>query len=245
VTSVPTEYRLLGPLEVVHGGEAVPARGQKKRALLARLLLDANRTVSVDALVDALWGDDVPPTAVKMVHIYVSQLRKELPAGALQTRPPGYRLEVGPEAVDLLLFSQLCAQARAALGEGDAAQAAELLRTALGLWRGPALAEFSEPFAAAEAAHLEELRLLALEDRIDADLALGRHADVVGELQSLVAAHPLRERPRNRLMLALYRAGRHAEALATYQELRVVLRDELGIEPSEQLTASLPVTVCT
>jgi DNA-binding SARP family transcriptional activator len=235
VATATTEYRLLGPLEVVHGGAVVPGGGQKKRALLARLLLEANRTVSVDALVDALWGEDVPPTAVKMVHIYVSQLRKELPDGTLQTRPPGYQLEVGPEAVDLLLFSQLCAQARAALGEGDAAQAAELLRTALALWRGPALAEFSEPFAAAEAAHLEELRLLALEDRIDADLVLGRHADVVGELQALVAAHPLRERPRNRLMLALYRAGRHAEALATYHELRVALRDELGIEPSAAL----------
>ena len=235
VTSVPTEYRLLGPLEVVHGGEAVPARGQKKRALLARLLLDANRTVSVDALVDALWGEDVPPTAVKMVHIYVSQLRKELPDGSLHTRPPGYVLETGSDAVDLLRFSRLCAEARAAFGDGDAALAAERLRGALALWRGPALAEFSEPFAAAEAVHLEELRLLALEDRIDADLALGRHADVVGELQSLVAAHSLRERPRRALMLALYRAGRHAEALSTYHHLRGALLGELGIEPSAAL----------
>ena len=235
MTSVPTEYRLLGPLEVVHGGEAVPARGQKKRALLARLLLDANRTVSVDALVDALWGEAVPPTAVKMVHIYVSQLRKELPDGSLHTRPPGYVLQTGSEAVDLLRFSRLCAEARAAFGDGDAALAAERLRGALSLWRGPALAEFSEPFAAAEAAHLEELRLLALEDRIDADLALGRHADVVGELQLLVAAHSLRERPRRALMLALYRAGRHAEALATYHDLRCALLDELGIEPSAAL----------
>ncbi|HET8951013.1 MAG TPA: BTAD domain-containing putative transcriptional regulator [Solirubrobacteraceae bacterium] len=233
--SASVEYRLLGPLEVINGSGPLAARGQKKRALLARLLLEAGRTVSVDALVDSLWGEDVPPTAVKMIHIYVSQLRKELPGGTLQTRPPGYQLVVGPDAVDLLRFSKLCAQARAALADGDPAEAAEHLRTALALWRGPALAEFSEPFAATEGAHLEELRLLALEDRIDADLTLGRHADVVGELQALVAAHPLRERPRSRLMLALYRAGRHAEALAAYHDLHGALRDQLGIEPSAAL----------
>jgi DNA-binding SARP family transcriptional activator len=235
VTIHATEFRLLGPLEVSNGSGPLAARGQKKRALLARLLLEANRTVSVEALVDGLWGEDVPPTAVKMVHIYVSQLRKELPNGTLHTRPPGYLLQTGPEAVDVLRFARLCAEARVALGDGDAAQAAERLRAALALWRGPALAEFSEPFAAAEAAHLEEQRLLALEDRIDADLALGRHAAVVGELQALVAAHPLRERPRSRLMLALYRAGRHADALAAYHELRHALRDELGMEPSAAL----------
>src|SRR5215211_4271202 len=230
-----TEYRLLGPLEVVHRGEAVPTGGQRKRALLARLLLEANRTVSVDALVDALWGEDVPSTAVKMVHIYVSQLRKVLPIGALQTRPPGYRLEVAPEAVDLLRFERLRKEGREALADGDAATAAERLTAACALWRGPALGEFSEPFAAAAAAHLDELRLLAVEDRIDAELALGRHRDVGAELRALVASHPLRERPRRQLMLALYRQGRHAEALAAFQELRAVLRDELGIDPSADL----------
>jgi DNA-binding SARP family transcriptional activator len=155
VTIHATEFRLLGPLEVSNGSGPLAARGQKKRALLARLLLEANRTVSVEALVDGLWGEDVPPTAVKMVHIYVSQLRKELPNGTLHTRPPGYLLQTGPEAVDVLRFARLCAEARVALGDGDAAQAAERLRAALALWRGPALAEFSEPFAAAEAAHLE------------------------------------------------------------------------------------------
>ena len=154
-----TEYRLLGPLEVVHRGEAVPTGGQRKRALLARLLLEANRTVSIDALVDALWGERVPSTAVKMVHIYVSQLRKVLPSGALQTRPPGYRLEVAPEAVDLLRFERLRKEGREALADGDAATAAERLTAACALWRGPALGEFSEPFAAAAAAHLDELRL--------------------------------------------------------------------------------------
>jgi DNA-binding SARP family transcriptional activator len=225
------EYRLLGPLEVVRRGAVVAARGQRKRALLARLLLDVGRPVSVDALVDGLWGEDVPPSAVKMVHIHVSQLRKELPDGALRTVAPGYALEAEPEALDLLRFSRLCGEGRAALADGAAARAAELLREALALWRGPALAEFTEPFAAAEAAHLEELRLLALEDRLDADLALGRHAAVAAELQALAAAHPLRERPRRMLMLALYRTGRHAEALAAFHELRGALRDELGIEP--------------
>ena len=186
-----TEYRLLGPLEIVHRGALVPARGQKMRALLARLLVDANRTVSVDALVDALWGEEVPPTAVKMVHIYVSRLRKELPAGTLVTRPPGYQLEVAPEAVDLLRFARMREEAAAELAGGDAERAAERLRAALALWRGPALAEFTEPFAAAEAAHLEELRVLALEDRIDADLALGRHADAPGAA-ALRSATPAR-----------------------------------------------------
>ena len=170
-----------------------------------------------------------------MVHIYVSQLRKVLPSGALQTRPPGYRLEVAPEAVDLLRFERLRKEGRAALADGDAATAAERLTAACALWRGPALGEFSEPFAAAAAAHLDELRLLAVEDRVDAELALGRHRDVAGELQALVASHPLRERPRRQLMLALYRQGRHAEALAAFQELRAALRDELGIDPSAGL----------
>ena len=231
-----TEYRLLGPLEVVHRGETMPAGAQRKRALLARLLLEANRTVSVDALVDGLWGERVPSTAVKMVHIYVSQLRKALPSEALQTRPPGYRLEVAPEAVDILRFERLHKQGRMALADGDASTAAEHLRAACALWRGPALAEFSEPFAAAAAAHLDELRLVAVEDRVEAELALGHHRDIAGELQAVVASHPLRERPRRQLMLALYRQGRHAEALAVFQELRAVLRDELGIDPSAELS---------
>jgi DNA-binding SARP family transcriptional activator len=230
-----TEYRLLGPLEIVHRGEAVPTGGQRKRALLARLLLEANRTVSIDALVDALWGEQVPSTAVKMVHIYVSQLRKVLPSGALRTHPPGYRLEVAPEAVDMLRFERLRKEGREALAAGDAGTAAERLMAACALWRGPALGEFSEPFAAVAAAHLDELRLVAVEDRVDAELALGRHHDVAGELQALVATHPLRERPRRQLMLALYRQGRHAEALAAFQQLRAALRDELGIDPSAGL----------
>ncbi|MBI5106864.1 MAG: AAA family ATPase, partial [Solirubrobacterales bacterium] len=225
-----TEFRILGPLEVVHRGASIAGGGGKKAALLARLLLDANRTVPVDALLEALWGEHVPPTAVKMVHVYVSHLRKVLPEGVLRTRPPGYVLEVAPEAVDLGRFTRLRAEARAALAAGDPATGADRLRSALALWRGPALAEFAEPFAA-EAARLEELRLTALEERVDADLALGHHADVIGELQALVGAHPLRRHLRGELMLALYRAGRHAEALAAYRELDRVVREELGIEP--------------
>lgn len=232
------DYRVLGPLEVVTGeGKPLRLGGRKPRALLARLLLDANRTVAVEGLVDDLWGEDVPDSAVKMVHIHVSTLRKVLPEGALQTRRPGYALEVDPDEIDLVRFERLRAEGRAALDAGDAATAAERLRAALALWRGPALTEFPEPFAAVEAARLEELHRVCLEDRIDADLALGRHADVSGELEMLVGRQPLRERLRGQLLLALYRSGRQAEALASYREFRDALATELGIEPSPAIRA--------
>jgi DNA-binding SARP family transcriptional activator/DNA-binding GntR family transcriptional regulator len=231
-----TEFRILGPFEVADGGEALPLAGGKARALLARLLLDVNRTMSVDAIIDSLWSEDVPASAVKMVHVYVSQLRKVLPGGVLRTRAPGYVLEVAPEAVDLVRFTRLRSEGRAALSNGDPETAAMKLRDGLALWRGTALAEFSEPFAAAQAAHLEELRVACVEDRIEADLALGHHADLVGELRVHAAEHSLRERPRRQLMLALYRAGRQAEALAVYHEFRATLLDELGMEPSSALT---------
>jgi DNA-binding SARP family transcriptional activator len=230
-----TQYRVLGPLEVADAAGALALPGGKARALLARLLVDVNRTVSVDALVDALWGDEVPASAVKMVHVYVSQLRKVLPEGTLRTKAPGYAVEVAPEAVDLVQFTRLRREGRAALAEGDAERAAERLRAGLALWRGAALAEFAEPFAVPQATHLEELHVACTEDRIEADLALGHHADLIGELRMLVADHPLRERPRRQLMLALFRAGRQAEALAVYHEFRRVLQDELGIEPSGAL----------
>jgi DNA-binding SARP family transcriptional activator len=231
-----TEFRILGPLEVADGSAALPLAGGKARALLARLLLDANRTVSVEGIVDSLWGEHVPASATKMVHVYVSQLRKVLPDGVLRTKAPGYVLEVAPEAVDLVHFTRLRNEGRAALTEGDAETAAARLRAGLALWRGAALAEFSEPFATAQAAHLDELRIASIEDRIDADLALGHHADLIGELRVLVADHPLRERPRCQLMLALYRAGRQAEALDVYHEFRRTLLDELAMEPSAALT---------
>ena len=231
------ELRVLGPFEAIDGATALPLGGRKPRALLARLALDANRTVAVPRLVDDLWGDDVPDSAAKMVQIYVSQLRKVLPDGVLQTRPPGYLIELEPEAVDATRFAQLRADGRAALAAGDPETAATRLREALALWRGPAFAEFTEPFAGVEAAHLEELHLVCLEERIDADVARGLHADVVGELEALVARHPLRESLHRRLTLALYRGGRQAEALAAYERFRSRLDEELGIEPSHALKA--------
>ena len=173
----------------------------------------------------------VPESAQKMVQIHVSQLRKALPEPRLQTRAPGYLLEVADEELDLGRFQRLVAAGRRALADGDAGTAAELLRRGLGLWRGPALAEFSEPFARHEGARLEEHRAAALEWRVEADLALGDHADVVGELEALIARHPLRERLRSQHMLALYRSGRHAEALDAYQAFRRMLDEELGIDP--------------
>jgi DNA-binding SARP family transcriptional activator len=213
--------RLLGPLVVEHGGEQLALGGRAQQALFARLLLDANRTVAIDRIIEDLWGERAPASAVKMVQIHVSKLRKLLPDGTLVTRAPGYALEIDPEELDLVRFERLRAQGRP--------------HEALELWRGPALAEFDEPFAIVESARLDELQLATLEDRIDADLAAGRHAHVVGELETLVARNPLRERPRTRLMLARYRAGRQAEALAGYRDFRELLATGLGIEPSANL----------
>ncbi len=227
--------RVLGPLEVEVYAAPLALGPTGQRALLARLLLDANRTVAVDRLVDDLWGDDAPATAVKMIHIYVSRLRKLLPAGMLVTRPPGYAVQIPPEALDLVRFERLRERGGTALAGGCAAEAADRLREALALWRGPALAEFDAPFAAIESGRLVELRLACVEDRIDADPALGRHPPLVGELDALVAHQPLRERPRGQLMLALYRSGRQAQALAAYRQLRQMLSIELGIEPSPAL----------
>ena len=229
------QYRLLGPLEAVDGDTRLALGSRKPRALFARLLLDANRTVPVERLVDDLWGTDRPESAVKMVQIYVSQLRKALPPGVLVTQPPGYLVEVAPDALDLSRFNTMRAEGRAALEAGDATAASALLTAALGLWRGPALAEFSEPFAQVEGIHLEEVRLGCLKDRIEADLARGRHRDVIGEIEVLAARHPLRERLHRLLILALYRDGRQAEALSAYERFRRTLDDQVGIEPSPAL----------
>ena len=234
-TSAEMTARLLGPLEVEAGGPPIELGPARQRAVLARLLLDPNRTVAIDRLVDDLWGVDPPATAVKLVHIHVSKLRKVLPAGVLVTRPPGYALEIPPASLDLVRFDRLHALGRSALAGGSPAEAAQRLHDALALWRGAALAEFDEPFAALESRRLEESRLVCLEDRIDADLALGGHAVLIGELIAHVARHPLRERPRRQLMLALYRCGRQVEALAGYRQLRQTLSSELGIEPSRAL----------
>jgi predicted ATPase/DNA-binding SARP family transcriptional activator len=232
----PSRFTLLGPLSMSRDGQPVALGGQKRRALLALLLLEANRVVSRDRLIDALWGDEPPETAPNTIQVYVSQLRKLLPDGALETAPPGYRLVVDPETVDLYEFVRLSEEGRSALAAGDAAAAAESLRAALDLWRGAPLEDVAwEPFAHAEIVRLEELRIAALEDRIDAELALGRHGQLVAELERFVAEQPLRERPRAQLMLALYRSGRQADALAVYQRARAMFVEELGIEPGELL----------
>lgn len=230
------EYRVLGPLEVRDGDRSLPLAGPKQRALLALLLVNANRVLSRDRLIDELWGEHPPETAVQSLQVYVSRLRKLLPTGTLLTRPPGYLLEIDAGQLDLRRFERLLAEGHEALAAGDAERAASVLREALELWRGPALAEFAfEPFAQAEIGRLEDLRVSAVEERVEADLALGRHADLIGELEALIAEHPHRERLRGELMLALYRSGRQAEALAAYQQARGALVDELGIEPSAAL----------
>jgi len=230
------DFRILGPLEVRDEDREVPLRGGKERALLALLLVNANRTLPLDRIVDALWSEDVPETAQKMVQVYVSHLRKALPADTLRTRPPGYVVAVEDGQLDLHRFEGAVTKARAALEAGTAQQATEGFQEALSLWRGPALAEFgSEPFAQPEAARLEDLRMYAVEGRLEAELALGHDRAAAGELEALTAQHPLRERLRSLHMLALYRAGRQAEALAAYQSFRRTLSDELGIEPSASL----------
>jgi DNA-binding SARP family transcriptional activator len=226
------EFRILGPLEVIEEGRSLPLGGIRQRALLAALLLRANTVVAADRLLDEVWGDEQPASGLRSVHVYVSQLRKLLGGGVIETRSPGYVLVTGDGELDLERFERLVAEAR----HGDAAAAAAKLREALLLWRGPPLAEFAyASFAQAEIGRLEELRLSALEARIDAELELGAHAEIVGELEALVVDHPLRERLRVQLMLALYRSGRQAEALETYQEGRRLLVDELGIEPGRAL----------
>jgi predicted ATPase/DNA-binding SARP family transcriptional activator len=230
------EYRVLGPLEVRDGERSLPLAGAKQRALLALLLVNAGRVVSRDRLIDELWGEQPPETAVTSLQGYVSRLRKLLPAETLLTRPPGYLLEIEPDDLDLRRFELLLAEGREALAQHDAEPAAQLLHEALALWRGPALAEFAfEPFAQAEIGRLEDLRLAAVEERIEADLALGRHAELIGELEALIAENPHRERLRGQLMLALYRSSRQAEALDAYKDARHALVDELGIEPGEKL----------
>src|ERR687888_489974 len=225
------QFRLLGPLTVSVDGEPLALTGQKPRALLAALLLETNRVVSRDRLIDAVWGEEPPDTARNTLQVYVSQLRKLLPDGVLETASHGYKLVVDREAVDLFEFVRLSEEGRNAVTAGDAAGAGETLRRALQLWDGATPADLPE----AEMARLEELRAAALEDRIDAELALGRHGQVVPELERLVNEHPLRERFRGQLMLALYRCGRQADALAVYQRTRRTLVDELGIEPSASL----------
>jgi DNA-binding SARP family transcriptional activator len=202
------KFRLLGPLEVAEQDRLLALGGRKQRSLLAVLLLQANEVVSTERLIDEVWGESPPSTVGKSVQVYVSRLRTQLGGARLITRAPGYLLRVDPSELDVACFERLLAEARRL----DPEPAAERLRKALDLWRGPALADLSyEPFAQSSIARLGELRLVALEQRIEAELAIGRHAELAGELDALVAQHPLRERLRGHLMLALYRSGRQAE----------------------------------
>ena len=237
-------FHVLGPLEVEADDGPVVLGGPKERLLLALLLARPNQVVSVDALVLGLWGEQPPSTAAKTLQSHVKRLRRVLePARArgaagqvLVTRPPGYLLRAGPGALDAAWFEELTAQARHALADGSAEAAGSLLREALGLWRGGAFEEFADSdVAVAEADRLAELRLAAVEDRVEADLRLGRHRELVAELEGLVRAQPLRERLWAQLMLALYRSGRQADALLAYQRARSILVEELGIDPGAEL----------
>ena len=237
------EFRALGDLQVVDDGQALALGSRQQRAVLALLVLSAGEVVSSDRLIEALWGERPPASAAKTVQVYISRLRKTLngaPAsssgGLIVTVDHGYVLRVDPEQVDVRAFERLLDRGRDAFADREFDAAATFLRQALGLWRGPPLADFTfDAFAAADIARLQELRLEALEIRIDADLALGRHAALVAELEALTTEHPLRERLRAARMLALYRCGREPEALALYRETRRVLVDELGMEPSPAL----------
>ena len=225
------EFRILGSLEAVEDGRQVPLGGSKQRGLLALLLLHANQVVSRDRLIDELWDGSPPETASTALQVHVSGLRKALGREAIATQAPGYKAVVLPGALDLELFEALVARARS----DDAERSAELLREALDLWRGPALADLDDSIGRTERAQLEEQRAAAVEQRIDAELELGRHAELLPELETLVREDPLRERRRAQLMLALYRSGRQAEALEAYRSGRKLLADELGLEPAEEL----------
>ena len=227
-------YLILGPLEVRDGETDVELRGGQQRKLLAILLLHSGEAASSDRLIEELWDGQPPETALKALQGYVSSLRKQLGPEAVETVGTGYRLKVAPEDVDAHRFEELLAEARPL----ERAPAAAKLREALALWRGPALADFAyDDFARHEIERLEELRLGGIERRIDLELALGHHDDLVPELEALVHTYPLRERLRGHLLVALYRSGRQAEALDAYRDARTALRDELGLEPSEELQA--------
>ena len=236
MTAAEVEYRLLGTLQVLAAGESIPLGGRNERALLGALLLQPNQPVSVDRLVDAIWSENPPTTAEHAVSVYVSKLRKRLGTDAIGHAPSGYVLRVAPGQLDLEHFESCCRTARDELALGNAARARDLLDEALALWRGRALADLEhEDFAKGSIARLEELRLAAIVTRAEAMLELGRAPELVPELEGATARHPHDERLCGLLMLALYRAGRQADALAKFQLMRTRLSDDLGLEPSASL----------
>ncbi|SNY73416.1 AfsR/SARP family transcriptional regulator [Paractinoplanes atraurantiacus] len=233
-------FSVLGPLRVTDHDREVPLGGPRHRALLCALLVHPRQVVPADRLIDILWGPSPPRSAAEMLHVRVSEVRRFLrtdePAPLLARRSAGYVLQAAPGNVDAEVFEELAAAGRRALAAGEAAEAIDLLERALGLWRGEALPEVAgRDFAAARIATLSELRARAAEDAVDADLLAGRHHDVCARLPAVIAAQPLRERPRRQLMLALYRSGRQSEALAEYDRIGALLSAELGLDPGPEL----------
>jgi DNA-binding SARP family transcriptional activator len=230
------EFKLLGPMEVISDGTPVAIRAYRQESVLALLLLEANHVVSVDRLVDGVWGDTPPRTAKNQVHITISALRQLVGPALIATRPPGYLIRISPEACDLTLYQRLAARASQAAQEQRLLDAMQDLRSALALWRGPALDGVRGDIARAAATRLNESRLSAYHECLDLELRLGRHREIIAELTELVAEHPLDERLRGQLMLALYRASRQADALEVFRAGRAILRDELGLEPGPELS---------
>jgi len=236
------QFKVLGPLEVTADGERLTLGGPKQRAVLAALLLDANRVVPAATIIERVWGDDSHERVGNTLQVYISNLRKIIdPArrageSRLRTQSPGYLLTVGEDEFDLLQFERDVTRARSFVAEGQPDAASAAFRDALSLWRGDPFSDLvGESFVSMATVRMAELRVAALEDRIDADLAAGRHAEVIGDVDDLIREHPYRERPRAQRMLALYRSGRQAEALQTYQQARELLVDELGIDPGAEL----------
>jgi len=231
------EFQVLGPLRILFDGRDVGLRSRRQQVLLAVLVIHHGRPVNTDALLDALWGDDLPASAATTLRTHLSRLRSRVGMPRLiVTTGSGYSLQARAETIDAVRFESLARDGRRALRSGDSMIASRTLEEALGLWRGRAFGALADVHAIrAEAGRLEELRLTVLEERIDADLGLGRHSELVGELDALTGAHPFRERFWAQLMTALYRSGRQADALGAYQQARNVLGEELGIEPSPEL----------
>src|SRR5690242_20666830 len=237
--AVETEFGILGPLQVRLDGEELALGGRNQRAVLALLLLQANQVVSIERLAEDLYGGETPVTAVTQVHRQISELRRAFgdeAAAAIETRPPGYLIRVAPRELDLHRFEELTSEAAGAMDGGDPGAAFDALGEALALWRGPALADLAyESFAQGAIARLEELRLAAVEARLEAEIALGRHTTAIPALRELAAEHPVRERLRELLMVALYRSGRQVEALDLYRATRSELVETFGVEPGPGL----------
>jgi DNA-binding SARP family transcriptional activator len=230
------EFQILGPLEITGRSGKIALPAAKPRTLLGVLLLHANEVVSQDRLTDELWGERMPSSAIKLVQTYIGKLRSALGSAAIETRSPGYLLRIDEQALDAACFRRLVGEARRLAAQDRLVEASSAYCEALLLWRGPALADLSfESFAHNAVDQLEEERLIALMDRIDCDLMLGHDNELVPELETLIKQHPLRERPRAQLMLALYRSGRQADALNLYRDTRLTLRNELGLQPSPRL----------